>query len=99
MRLCIAVVLMATALPSKVLAFCYEPSVPYCAERYGQFDDEWEFNSCKNDMESYKSDVERYLSCRNSEAQEAIDDAKRDNDDAISKYNDAIESFNQRARQ
>jgi hypothetical protein len=85
-------------LPSVTLA-CSEASVPFCAERHGEFDDEWEFDRCKRDMESYKSEVEEYLTCRNAEAEEAIEEARRDNEEAVSAYNDAVASFNRRAGQ
>jgi hypothetical protein len=67
-------------------AFCSEPSAPYCASQYGNFDDQHEFEQCRNEMESYKSDVEAFMSC-----------LKRKGDDAVGEYEDAVSSFNQRA--
>jgi hypothetical protein len=83
---------------SDALAYCSEPSAPSCASRYGEFDDEWEFDRCKGEMESYRDDVERFLKCNNDEAEEALRKARSDNQDALSEYNDTVESFNRRAR-
>ncbi|WP_439616656.1 hypothetical protein [Shinella sp.] len=93
---CVMAICAALVLSSPTFA-CSEASVPYCAERHSEFDDEWEFDRCKRDMESYKSEVEEYLTCRNAEAEEAIEEAKRDNEEAIDAYNDAVASFNRRA--
>ncbi|SCB13091.1 hypothetical protein [Rhizobium hainanense] len=87
----VAFVSMAVSVQASVaLAYCNEPSAPSCADRYGAFDDEWEFSRCKSEMETYKSDVETFLSCTKREAEAA-------SDKAISEYNDAVESFNRRA--
>lgn len=77
-----------TLLQTPALAYyCSEPSAPYCASRYDEFDDQWEFDRCKREMENYQYDVERYLDCLSDEA-----------DQTISEYNDAVRSFNRRAR-
>lgn len=71
--------------------YCSEPTAPSCASRYGSFDDEWEFERCKREMDSYKDEVESYIDCNNQQA-------RRENDDAISNYSSAVDSFNRRAR-
>lgn len=68
-------------------AYCSKPDAPYCTAKYGKFDDQYEFDRCKSEIESYKSDVESYLSCQRGENQRAIEE-----------YNEAVESFNRRAR-
>lgn len=85
--------LIGVGMSDPALAYCSEPSAPYCATGYGGFGDEWEFERCKREMESYQSDVESYLSCR----QDEIDTASREAANALSEYNDAVESFNRRA--
>lgn len=77
--------------PISAYAYCYEPSAPSCASTFGGFDDEWEFDRCKREMESYKADVESYIDCNNQQA-------RRKNEDAISEYESAVDSFNRRAR-
>jgi hypothetical protein len=72
---------------SSAWAYCSEPSAPYCATRYGAFDDESEFRRCKLQMESYQTEAQDFLSCQ-----------KRKSDDVIQEYNSAVESFNRRAR-
>jgi hypothetical protein len=83
---------------SSAFAFCIKPSAPYCATSFGDFTDQWEFDRCKREMESYQDDVQRYLNCRNDEAQTAVEEAREDNNRALNEYNDAVESFNNRAR-
>ncbi|MBP2236148.1 hypothetical protein J2Z31_002662 [Sinorhizobium kostiense] len=92
-------------------AYCSEPSAPSCADGYGSFQDEWEFNSCKSDMETYKSEIEDFISCKQREvdeaneaarkaAEEAEDVARRARnavEQATSDYNDAVRDFNTRA--
>lgn len=80
------------------VAYCSKPSAPYCATSFGEFGDQWELDRCKSEMESYQDDVRRYMSCRNDEAQTAVDDAQSDNNRALNEFNDAISSFNSRAR-
>jgi hypothetical protein len=101
----------AMLMPANSWAFCSEPSAPFCAESYGPFNDQWDFDNCKREMESYKSEIEDYLECNRNEveeanekvrraqqeAEEAFSKAKMDNDHALSEYNDAVESFNRRA--
>jgi hypothetical protein len=45
------------------LGFCFRPDAPYCASRYGGFDEEYDFSRCRREMESYRSDVEDFLDC------------------------------------
>ncbi len=54
----VLVALLSLVPTSNALAYCSEPNTPSCASRYGEFDDEWEFDRCKREMESYKDDVE-----------------------------------------
>ena len=74
--------------------YCSKPSEPYCATRYGPFNDTHDFDRCKREMQSYRSDVESFLSCQRTE----VENIRRDNERAIQEYNDAVESFNRRAR-
>ncbi len=83
---------------SSALAFCIKPSAPYCASSFSDFIDEWEFDSCKREMESYQDEVQRYMNCRNDEAQTAVEEARDDNNRALTEFNDAVSSFNNRAR-
>jgi hypothetical protein len=85
-RLGILAFLMA-AFTTQALAYCSEPSAPYCASKYGAFEDQDEFRRCKTEMESYQSEAQEYLSC-----------VKRKSDSVIEDYNSAVESFNRRAR-
>lgn len=92
-------------------AYCSEPSAPSCANGYGSFQDQWEFDSCKGDMEDFKSEIEDFISCKQREVDDANDAARRAASEAediatsarnavdqvTSDYNDAVRDFNTRA--
>jgi hypothetical protein len=75
-------------------ASCYAPSAPYCAARYGVFDDRDAFDQCRREMTNYQTEVQDYLACIRRETEEL----KRKSDAVIDEYNNAVESFNRRAR-
>jgi hypothetical protein len=87
----------ALSVPS-ALAYCSEPSAPFCATRYGAFDDEDQFIRCKREMVSYQSEAQNFLSCQKREADDLLSTMKRKSDSVIDEYNSAVESFNRRAR-
>ncbi|MGO7370405.1 hypothetical protein ACCT04_16405 [Rhizobium ruizarguesonis] len=87
----------ASLLCSNAFAYCSEPSAPSCASSFGEFGDQWKFDRCKREMESYKDDVENFIGCNNDEAEAAIRKARDDSESAKSEYNDAVEAFNRRA--
>jgi hypothetical protein len=89
---------MILCLSQSALAYCSTPTAPFCATRYGAFDDESEFRRCKFELESYKSEAESLLACQKREADEFLSNLKRKSDGVIQEYNDAVESFNRRAR-
>lgn len=66
---------------------CSEPSKPYCAEDYGSFSDQSEYEDCRSEMDSFKSETEDYLEC-----------LKRAADEASDEYQEAVDSFNNRVR-
>jgi hypothetical protein len=96
---------------SSAWAYCSEPSAPSCANGYGSFQDQWEFDSCKGDMEGFKSEIEDFVSCKQREVDEANDAARAAAEEAddiarrartavdqiTSDYNDAVRDFNTRA--
>lgn len=98
MRSQIAVSLLAgisaLAFSSSSWAYCSAPSAPYCATRYGAFDDQDDFDRCKRQMQSYQSEVESFLSC----SQREIDDLRQKSKSELDEYNNAVDSFNRRAR-
>lgn len=81
------VALLVVLLPTAGGAYCTAPSAPYCATRYGAFDDADEFERCKRQMTSYKADVETFLACQRDASNQAVTD-----------FNDAVARFNRRAR-
>lgn len=38
--------------PTLAVASCYEPYPPTCASAFGEFEDEWEYERCKSEMET-----------------------------------------------
>jgi hypothetical protein len=80
--------------PCVAQASCYAPSAPYCAARYGSFDDQDEFEQCRHQMTAYQSEAQEFLACIRRESE----DLKRKSDSVIDEYNGAVEAFNRRAR-
>lgn len=96
--------LVGAATAETAFAYCSEPSAPYCASSYGAFDDQWEFDRCRSEMESYRDEVEEFVSCLQRKVDAAFDEAEdvkrsasNDADNATSEYSDAVDSFNRRA--
>jgi len=90
MRFCV-LFLLATAgavAPQMAAAimFCSEPSKPYCLDAYGTFDDQWSFDQCRDEVQSFVDSVNRYVDCLGDEQREKTNDA-----------NEAVERFNCRA--
>lgn len=75
------------ATPTNAAMFCSEPSEPYCLDTLSNSDDEWAFNSCRSEVESFVDDTNRYTQCLADERNEAV-----------KKANDAVERFNCKAR-
>jgi hypothetical protein len=67
--------------------YCSEPTAPSCVDGYGKFNEEYEFQRCRNDVESFRSDTEEYLSC-----------LRRKGEEARTNFSNAVDSFNRRAR-
>ena len=81
---------LSLSLPSenaRAAAYCSEPSAPFCVNSFGTYDDEWSFERCKSQVESYISDVEDYIDCLDREKIDVTDEA-----------NKTIERFNCKAR-
>ncbi|MGV1869730.1 hypothetical protein [Agrobacterium rosae] len=90
--------LVALGSADHAFAYCSKPSAPSCVSRYGAFNDQWEFDRCKREIENFKDETESFMSCNNDEAQEAISKANSENQSASAEYSDAVSSFNRRAR-
>ena len=90
MRLAIlfGLLLMAwDASPAKALTFCSRPRTPYCVDSFSTFDDEFAFQSCRTEVESFVRDTKRYAECLDEERADAARDA-----------NKAVKQFNCKAR-
>jgi len=62
------------------------PVPPDCASTGFQFADEYDFDSCRSDMEEYRRKISGYSDCLVSEQKQAIE-----------QFNETVESFNQKA--
>ena len=80
-------ILIIGALIKPAWAFCSKPIAPYCARSYDKFDDQYEFNRCKREIEDYRSEIDDYLTCVKIQNQKAIDE-----------YNEMVENLNRRAK-
>ena len=66
---------------------CYRPNVPYCIDAYGTFDNDWSFQSCKNEVERYVADMNEYSSCIIRQAKIEISEAEDETSRTIEKFN------------
>jgi hypothetical protein len=73
--------------PASGQMLCTAPVEPFCINRFGTFDDDWSFRSCRRDVETYREEVRAYLSCLRLEEERIISEVNR-----------VIERFNCRAR-
>ncbi|NRP19910.1 hypothetical protein LPJGGPFB_03168 [Ensifer adhaerens] len=64
------------------------PKPPYCATSAISLFDQYQFQSCRSEMQDYQAKIERYGKC-----------LEREYSEAISELNGAIESFNRLASQ
>ena len=83
----IAFALILFGLQPVAAFYCSEPDKPYCVDGYGKFDDEWEYRSCRSELENFKSETEEFVECLKQAADEARDE-----------YREAVAAFNRRAR-
>lgn len=82
-----AMCLAVTYQPAPAMGlFCTRPTAPSCPVM-GKFDSDWEFESCKSEMESYQDSIEHYFDCLNDEKSATVRE-----------YNEAVERFNCYAR-
>ncbi|QKK28597.1 hypothetical protein FE844_002960 [Rhizobium indicum] len=64
------------------------PQKPNCSTTYYAFNDSYEFDKCRREIEAFKSEVQKYLACLESESKETV-----------AEYNDVVSSFNRKAQQ
>ena len=88
MRTFLTISLLSLSLAEPANAQCREPTKPYCVNRYIPFESEWDFESCKSDMERYKGDVEIYAQCLTKQIEAAY-----------AQYNEAVRDFDHQAGQ
>lgn len=80
-------------------AFCIQPSAPSCATNFGSFPSEWEFDSCKRDMESYRSEIDTFIQCRQRDVDEVNQQAMelaRDAEEAARRAQEAAQNAQQK---
>lgn len=101
----LTLIAVVSVIAGPAIAYCSEPSAPSCATRYGSFDDEGDFDTCRRKMTSYRSEVEQFISCQNDEirkARAAADDevrkARNAAEEALQEYENTVERFNRRAK-
>jgi len=63
--------------------FCDRPKKPYCVDMLGISRDEFTFQSCRVDVETFQRRVKEYVDCLDHEQQDLIDELRR----TISRFN------------
>lgn len=90
-------ILLPTSNADAQAYYCTEPNEPYCVDSYGTFEDDYRFQSCRREMESYLREVERYEQCVVDEIRRIADEAQMDVDRVRRDAEDALERFNCKA--
>lgn len=62
---------------------CWRPDPPSCLDYYGTFEDDFSFENCKREMESYLDEVTTYQECLQKDINEIADEAN----EQIKKFN------------
>lgn len=80
---------LAFAAPARALSFCMEPTPPTCVDSLDTYgtSDQWEFDSCRSEIENFKQELESYIDC-----------LKDKIDDLIAEYNALVRKYNCKAR-
>ncbi|WP_246805702.1 hypothetical protein [Rhizobium leguminosarum] len=79
------VTLIAVGDADRAWAYCSEPTAPSCVNGYGKFDDQYDFDNCKRNVENFKSEIESFVDCKRREINEANDEAEQAAEEARSK--------------
>lgn len=90
----------ALALPSVAQAqhFCTEPMPPGCVMRMETYEDEYSFDRCRRDLDSYRQDVVNFSQCMLDYLDREAENLRREKDAAVLAYEENIRFFNCRAR-
>lgn len=67
--------------------YCSEPSEPSCLDMLGISRDEFSFQLCPSEVESYVDDVKRYIDCLVMEVKSTRAKQNRKVDDVIERFN------------
>jgi hypothetical protein len=67
--------------------YCSEPSEPSCIDMLGISRDQFSFDMCKSEVESYLADVDAYKNCLISEANSKIEETSSEASSVIDKFN------------
>jgi hypothetical protein len=78
---------IAVSADSAKALYCSKPSAPFCVNGSGYFDDQYELDNCKRQVESFIDDANEYAECLDEEKQEVINEAN----EVISEFNCRIE--------
>ncbi len=86
----VLVFVLATAMSAEQVGaygFCSVPREPSCVDMMGISKDEFTFQMCRNELESYRRQVQSYIRC-------LIDEVASEREDKTRKLNRAIDRFN-----
>jgi hypothetical protein len=81
-RMALVVAGLVVALPSLGEAFCSKPRTPFCLDRSGRFDNRFDYDSCRSELERYGFAIRSYADCQ----RQLIDDALKEHSSAVAKF-------------
>ncbi|MEJ1358543.1 MAG: hypothetical protein RPU64_00190 [Candidatus Sedimenticola sp. (ex Thyasira tokunagai)] len=96
-----SLVIMFAPVAHAYYGYCSEPSEPSCLGMLSFSRDEFSFNMCRSEVESYTDEVESYVRCLKSELEEKRSEfeqlqyeIEQEQSDQIDKVNNVVEKFN-----
>lgn len=79
-------------------SYCTAPDVPRCVTGFSTFEDEYSFNSCRQELDQMRDDVVEHSNCLKRQIDDEVLKAQRADDAAQATYKSAVEYWNCKAQ-
>jgi len=95
-----AVVALLTVFPTSAYAVgnCYPPIQPYCLTGISTFDDQFSFDRCRREMDTYRQEIVDHSQCLRDWIDSEVRDAQAQDNQAQEEYSNAIKYWNCKAK-
>ncbi len=66
---------------------CTEPSKPSCVDYDWTFEDQFQFNSCRNEIEQYAEEIDDFADCLVRRSRQLVEEQNQELSETIEKFN------------